>query len=382
MPGMPMHSSIGESKTYHSIPIETLSLCLCIISAKNIDTDDHGMILLKMNDRIDMQRKLNEALSEYTLNTLTTLSSPVKFLSLRQVWENISRLRLNGRYSIYKELFEQVHTSVLTDPLQVVNQEEAISTLLETMLFVEHKNMRLVDTLFDKMKDQGINTNKWAFRIFDALMTLGSDSVATTILLKMHDNIKEKVGQVYSGARSSVMNLSATSKEKIFALLRNKEEYEYTDLALALNCFGRGASTPHYRLFCVIEQSVQRNIEGLRAVDLLDLYCGYAKLGRKHPDLIAAIDKKMDKFVDNLEFIRLTRLIWCAARLNHKPVYFHRILTLLLSSLRKTTSQKNLQGTQLLWSLAVLEELTLEVNASRFFHIHLQLISNCRGFWY
>ena len=76
------------------------------------------------------------------------------------VWEHAPLLDLPNSYEIYKALYDQVLYSISTEPLQVVNQEEAVTTLFESMKKARFKNGRLITEICKILSDRGFSVDK------------------------------------------------------------------------------------------------------------------------------------------------------------------------------------------------------------------------------
>ena len=76
------------------------------------------------------------------------------------VWERAPLLDLPNSYEVYKSLYDQVLYSISTEPLQVVNQEEAVTTLFESMKKARFKNGRLITEICKILSERGFCVDK------------------------------------------------------------------------------------------------------------------------------------------------------------------------------------------------------------------------------
>ena len=166
---------------------------------------------------------------------------------------------------------------------------------------------------------------------------------------------------MFRSGRSSVMDLSSKAKDSIYTLLSSKSEYHHSDLIIGLHCFSRDGTASQYRLFSVIEETIIPSIAHMRNTDLLTLFTSYAYVGRKFPDILKEIDLFLEKSFSKLTVPDLVRVIWCYARLFHKPKVLPLILEQIFSEISNNTRKDPYNACVLLWGLAVLEELTIEV---------------------
>lgn len=167
---------------------------------------------------------------------------------------------------------------------------------------------------------------------------------------------------MFQSRRSSVVELSARAKDSIHVLLNNKAEYHHSDLIIGLHCFSRDGTPLQYRLFCVIEETVVSKMSQMKPVDMLTLFTSYAVVGRKYPDFMNRVDLFFERSMANFRIPELIRIIWCYARLYHRPRCFDQMVDKIFTALSTKRKMTASSICQLLWALAILDELTIEVS--------------------
>ena len=166
---------------------------------------------------------------------------------------------------------------------------------------------------------------------------------------------------MFRSGRSSVMQLSSKAKDSIYSHLSQKSEYHHSDLIIGLHCFSRNGSPSQYRLFSVIEETIVPKITHMKLIDVLTLFTSYAYVGRKYPDILKEIDQFFENNFMKLTFPDLVRVIWSYARLFHRPNGLTPMINQIFSAIENNRKKDPYNVCVLLWGLAVLEELTIEV---------------------
>jgi hypothetical protein len=120
-------------------------------------------------------------------------------------------------------------------------------------------------------------------------------------------------------------------------------KYRCSDLILALFCFNRMAtsfgvekanlkpksdSAMEMRLLESIEVDLTPVVPQLFPYEALSLIHCYALAGRLFPPILEQIDGVIEANLDTLSWKQLGNVLWALAKLNHKPVYTQRLVTL------------------------------------------------------
>lgn len=368
-PGMQadMINFVGESVTYPSRLVENLSMFLKVLSdpLAAAPPDAHGLRLLPKEPDLrvaEVDRNVGNSMRECARAALSSLSSPVHLSSLRHLWEAASALRMHEGYLLHKALFERVHASLLANPMQLVNEELAVVSLLGAMVRSKVKNVRVLELVFAELQKNNVMKSKHGLVLYNLFTELDMRDMAAALLGRIMDGIQGATTKgVFNMNRFAVLDMSSEAKTSMYEMLRAKKTaYTYSDFLITLHCFSRGATRPQYRLFCVAEETVVRDIASLRLSDVLGVYQSYASLGRKYPDMLLAVDRLIAESLHRLDYSQLVRLVWCSARLNHKPAYLSAALDRMLDNLPPMNFLRGHSSvTQIMWSLAVLQELTV-----------------------
>lgn len=126
-----------------------------------------------------------EKVSEWLINSLSTIKEPINFLSFRMIWESASLLNLPNSYQVYKVLYDQIHRSIMTEPMQIIDQEEAIYSLLESMKVAKFKNGKLVKEICNLLDTHGFNIVNYGMKLFGILVELDAVTFASKILTRI-----------------------------------------------------------------------------------------------------------------------------------------------------------------------------------------------------
>jgi hypothetical protein len=226
----------------------------------------------------------NKALENISAHCAEILSSsvcPIKFSALRPLWEAAPKVNLPNAYDMYKALYEQIFYSVSTEPLQLANQEEAVTTLLESMRKSQFKNTRLINEVCSILHSQGFEHSKYGVRLFRVLVELDSVPFAMKIL----DQLLNKEN-VLVPERPLADILSDTAKTCVLDALsqRTQSLYRSSDLTLALYCFGReDKKSKYYRKLEEIEQEMVPQVSSMKFSDVAAILNSYAFCFRKYP---------------------------------------------------------------------------------------------------
>ena len=167
---------------------------------------------------------------------------------------------------------------------------------------------------------------------------------------------------MFRSGRSAVVDLSSKAKDSIYSFLINKSEYHHSDLIIGLQCYSRDGTPPQYRLFSVIEETIVPKIATMKPIDVLTLFSSYAYVGRKYPDILKEIDLSLEKNFAKFTVPDMVRVVWCYARLFHRPKNLGLMIDQIFSALTTSANKGPCDICQLLWGLAVLEELNIEVS--------------------
>jgi hypothetical protein len=302
-------------------------------------------------------KKTLEMLSVHCLRTLSESVNPVKFLTLRTVWEQAPLLDLPNSYDLYKALYDQVLYSISTEPLQVVNQEEAVTTLLESMKKARFKNGRLINEVCKILGERGFSVDKHGVRMFGALVELDAVPFAMRVMTDMLN-----ADMMYVPEKNNFSSTASDeAKDCIDRMLAQTagQAYRSADLIIALSCLGgEDKRSKYYRRVEVVEAEVCGRVADMKLSDVLNLLNCYGYCGRHNPAMIAAINRVVEPHAASLSYVQVGKILWANARLNNRAPY-HPTVVARFSEALKGKTRLNPQGIKALardlWSMAVLE---------------------------
>ena len=152
-----VHNAIDEKLTFHSLALERLSLCLHLLSFSSNE--------LKA-------KAVQQNIVDYLSYTLHTIAKPIKLITLKSIWQNLSNLQLEYSYLVKRKLYELVYTSIEHESLQLCNREEEVLSLLESMINLNFKHKMVIDAVFRHFNYMGIQSYRHWVRIFNLLLEL------------------------------------------------------------------------------------------------------------------------------------------------------------------------------------------------------------------
>jgi hypothetical protein len=226
-------------------------------------------------------RRALENISAHCAKILFSSIHPIKLRALRPLWETAPRVELPNSYEMYKALYEQVFYSISSEPLQIVNQEEAVTTLLESMWKSKFKNGKLLNEVSTILTLRGFETQKYGFRMFRALIELESVPFAIQVLDQLLNRENIIVPQ-----RPSTDFLSEEAKQCVEDMLSKVQKpYRTSDLTLALYCFSREDKKSRFyrRLETIEEEMLASQVNGMKIGDVCSILNSYAFCSRKYP---------------------------------------------------------------------------------------------------
>lgn len=166
-------NAIDEKVTFHSLSLERLSLCLSILASQP------GNEYLKA---------IHQDIIDYTSYTLHTITKPIKLLTLKSVWENLSTLNISHSYLVKKKLYELIQISIEHDSLQLCNREETVLSLLQSMVNLNFKHKLVIDLIFEHFNYVGMHSYQHWVKIFNFLLELSTFHCIISCLLSSSDN--------------------------------------------------------------------------------------------------------------------------------------------------------------------------------------------------
>jgi hypothetical protein len=160
---------------------EQIALYLQILSViKPEDPYKYGSVLNPNPDTKNLEK-----VAEWFINSLSTNKEPINFLTFRVMWESASLLDLPNSYQVYKVLYDQIHRSIVTEPMQIINQEEAIYSLFESMKVAKFKNGKLVKEICNLLDTHDFNIVNYGMKLFGILVELDAVAFASKILTRI-----------------------------------------------------------------------------------------------------------------------------------------------------------------------------------------------------
>lgn len=170
--------SEGSLKCVNSKLFEQLALYLQILSV--IKPEDPYQYGSKKNANPD--KKNLEKVAEEIISLLSRNTEPVKFQTLQGLWLNAPSLDLPNSYQLYKALYDQIYRSISTEPKQIIDEEDAIYSLFESMKLAKFKNGKLVKEISNILDIHGFNLEFYGMKLFGILVELDCIPFATKIL--------------------------------------------------------------------------------------------------------------------------------------------------------------------------------------------------------
>jgi hypothetical protein len=398
---------VGVIQVRDSKPIELLALQLHLVSSQLYSgSGNNGTSLTDLKQYQGLRPAILEDLSNYSLKILSTLPTPIRLLSLRSIWENASKIDLPNSYLVYKKLYQQVVYSITTEPMQIINQDDTICSLLESMVQAKFKSSDLISKLYGLLSVHGMDYQRYGVRLFNVLVQLEATSFATDVLEIMMRNSNNKLEYLITqSSKGKPFSLSDSAKDQLLKVLSEsflskqttngndlskqqsqanqnpeaelsddnqlvlgKNNKIASDLVLALFCFNREEKkTSYYRLLERLEllllQDMQQNSDKISTAEAIALLQSYSLAGRYHLKLVQSFISIVFNHLDELNLRQLSTVIWSCARLYLKPEFLLTLIELYFIKLEKAnqlTSPGQFALCRTLWSMAVLEVLDFD----------------------
>jgi hypothetical protein len=154
--------STSSLQCVSSKSFEQIALYLQILSVKK--PEDSYKYGSKLNPNPD--RKNLEKVAEEFIDFLSTNKEPIQFLTLRGIWVSASLLDLPNSYQLYKALYDQIYRSITVEPMQIIDQEDAIYSLFESMKLAKFKNGKLVKEICHLLDIHGFDLENYGIHVY------------------------------------------------------------------------------------------------------------------------------------------------------------------------------------------------------------------------
>jgi hypothetical protein len=311
-------------------------------------------------------KALLQDITEYGVETLLSTHSPIKLNALQLIWQSAPGISLPNSSLFYKMFYEQVLYSLTLEPLQVSNEEMMMVTLLQSMHETKFKNSLLVSKLEEITIERGFDYQKAGISVFTNLLELDAVPFALTVfenfLQSHHSNSLD-----FNRGKSL---FSEKAKGHVYNVLlekKHRQPYRCMDLIIAILCFNLSVrSSAQYKLLEYIEIDMLRLMreKPLSLYEAGGLLYAYGAEARYFPPIVKELNSVIDRDFDKATIMEILRMVWSTARLNDRSAcYLPKVLSRLENDKRKISY--GFEGTtnvcRLLWSLAVLEMLELQL---------------------
>lgn len=353
--GYELFTPIGAGKIWPNKELERLGLILRLLSHSKHAQQDYKQVM--------------EDVTEYGMKVLSSLKNPAKLKALSVLWECAPLCNLPNSYLFYKSLYEQVLYSILSEPLQLVNEEKTVASLLNSMVASKFKNSQLIAKLWDIVQVQGMDYHNVGIDMFGSLVELDAMPFAMSILEALLDNSGGRFDVMFQQGhreeRVMSMLLPDKAKEHLFNRLVAQTSFQYGDLAIAIHNYGRTEnSKDQLALLNRIEVSLVRSISHLSVSKAIGLLYSYAMAGRYYAPIIEELNKIVLSNVRTMPLPSVLSMIWAAARLNdHNAAFLPVAKERYFITIGNTTilTYQTAGGlTRALWSLSALQLLDLK----------------------
>jgi hypothetical protein len=360
-------ASIVEDRSYEGRNLddnlERLSLCFQVLANYHID---------------HVSQHFKDKLARLCFMQLTSpsssLSSPtgrvVPMPTLLLLLDSMSHQRIPNGFIVFQALFSQISRS-LASPLYSSSflQAKDFELLVQGMKRARLHSTSLIQECWTNMESRQIEP-AWenSMALVEALMEFNI-GVALQVIVNMPYS-KDMTEITFPRGDSSFELRRRMGAE----LAANRRGYSYTDLIVALYCYGVGGEGGGLTAMLeTVECEVVGQVKSLSLNNLVTLLHGYALAKRNHPDIIREIDNGLKTFIRNganINLQQLPQILHSLARLNHRPAYLPFLSDLSLQHCRSIASDGKLSNWRIhavsvsMWSLAVLEGLTSEVRCS------------------
>eukprot|EP01032_Pedospumella_encystans_P009255 gene9255-10913_t len=368
---------IGESKTRDSKELERLGLIMQLLATPSLSTPKTPQ------ERTEYNLVGLEA-TEYGVKVLTTLKGPAPISALKVVWTHSPKCNLPNSYLFYKSFFEQVLYSLTADPLQLVGEEEAVDSLLGSMVASKFKSSALITKVFEILSLRGFDYQRIGLRMFGSLVELNAMSFANSILNSWVESSEAHFDIMAEGARDSLW-IGEKATQMVCEVLVNKTSFSYGDLAVVVANCGRvqHKNMVHLKVLRDVEAAMTKEIANLPLQKILALLRIYANTCRNYPPIVEQLCEMVNQNVDKMSVPMLSGALWAAARLNLRDAPFVNIaLARVLESVTEIpelNTSKAVEVIRLLWTLSVLRKLDLDTFATAKSLIEQYVSSSSKG---
>ncbi len=366
--GFEVLAPIGATQVRDDRSVELLGLQLHLVASQ--DSFQHHSQANQL-----YRKRLLEDLTLHCVRILSSLHAPVKLSLLRQIWELAPKIDLPDSYMLYKTLYQQVMYSITTEPLQIVQQEDALCSLFESMIESQFKSSQLLLKLQELIQIRGLDCHRVGVRLFNALVRLEALSFSTIVLENIMKYSSMKLESIFSqSSREKVFSLSDAAKGIFLKLLYERsrlaascggdkmDRSSSTNLMLALLYFSReDKRSPHYKLLEQLEYTLSSKLSLLSSEEALMIMHSYALAGRLQPSMMRGIDQHCAQHIQKMNSRQLSTVIWACGRLNHQPVYLSEAIEkyfLGFEGVSKLSAAGYYPLSRTLWSLAAMQRLT------------------------
>ncbi len=351
-----------KPKTRDSEELERLGLIMQLLASPAINPPKSPQ------ERIDYNLVALEA-TEYGVKVISALKAPAPLSALKVVWTHALKCNLPNAYLFHKTFFEQVLCSLTAAPQQLVGDEEAVASLLQSMISSKFKSSALTAKLFELYSKRGFDFDKIGLKLFGSLVELKALSFASSIMNAWVDRSEAHFDALADGAKDTLW-IGETGIKIVCDVLAKKTSYGYGDLAVIVTNCGRPEykNMVHLKLLRDVEDAMTKEISELPLPKILVLLRVYAVAGRNYPPIVEQLCERVHQHVDEMSIPSLSGALWAAARLNLRHTSF--VNAGLARAVDSVTSRSKLSNNQthevlmLMWTLSVLRKLDLNTFAS------------------
>eukprot|EP01039_Chlorochromonas_danica_P000538 gene538-579_t len=379
--------------------VDMLGLKMHLIASQPWALTKSGM--KKKMDGFSDRRRVLEDLIMHSVHILNNLHEPVRLNNLKVIWEVAPILDLPDAYDLYKTLYNQVLLSIEKQPLQIVQHENVVCSLFESMTHAKFKSSQLVQKVYNIVQERGVDVKHVGVRLFNSLVQLEALPFSLMIMENIMKYSSMKLESIFSHSSAQEVRLMSDSgKEVCFKYLTERHQSEKAikkeeaneliinsdevgkgsnssadvfgksslssstriNLILALLYFSRDEKrTPPYRLLEQLEHALPGRLDSFSGDDCVMMMHSYGLAGRFHPRVIESIEQHLIGKINGLGSRQLSTLLWVCGRLNYKPSYLNDVIQNYFQSVQGLSVLSSIGGYQLsrsLWSLAALELLT------------------------
>ncbi len=348
---------IGDAKTRESKELERLGLIMQLLATPSLNMPKTAQ------ERTDYNLVGLEA-TNYGAKVISTLKAPAPLSALKVVWTHAPKCNLPNSYQFYKTFFEQVLYSLTADPLQLVGEEEAVDSLLGSMVASKFKSSALIAKLFEVLSLRGFDYQKIGLKMYGSLVELNALSFASSILNSWVESSEAHFDVMTESSRDSLW-IGEKATQMVCEVLVNKTSYSYGDLAVVVTNCGRvhHKNMVHLKVLRDVEAAMTNEIPNLPLPKILALLRVYANTGRNYPPIVEQLCERVNQHVDEMSIPSLNGALWAAARLNLRRTPFVSAglarVTDNITEIAELNPSQALDVIRLLWTLSVLRKLDL-----------------------